>query len=308
MTAVIAVIALSVMFFLLEYFMYRYTFGRSKRRESGDYKIPSGAQYTPFKEAIHKNIERALSFDSERISIISHDGLKLSARYYNNGGNGRLAIFFHGYRSSAVRDGNGIIQICHDNGYDILVVDQRAHGKSEGKTITFGIKEREDCLKWVDFAVSRFGVNVKIALIGLSMGAATVMMAADRLPENVKCIIEDCGYVSPRDILQSVIKRKRLPCRLIYPLVRLSAVIFGGFNPDSFSAAEALAKASVPVLMIHGEADLLVPCLMCNECGKACASETTTLLVPNAGHAMSYYYNNEGYVASVCSFLHNAFL
>ncbi len=303
----VCIAAVLIFFLLLEYTMYCYAFKRNRRREADDFEIPSDAQYTQFKEKIVESVSIAKSFQYEMVGIISYDGLKLSGRYYNFGQNGQLVIFFHGYRSSAIRDGNGILSICRDKGYDILVVDQRAHGQSEGRTITFGIKERFDCLSWVDFAIRNFGRDTKIVLMGLSMGAATVMMASDKVPQNAKCIIEDCGYSSPRDILGSAIKKMRLPIWLVYPLLKMSAIIFGGFNPDSFSAKRALKNAQVPIIMIHGEADRLVPCYMCRECREACSSEVTMVTFGDAGHGMSYYMDNECYINLVCENLKKAF-
>lgn len=307
MPFVILILTFMIMFFLLEFCLYYYTFGRSEKRESKDFDVPSGAQYTQFKDAILENVTRVRGFESEPVETVSHDGLKLAGRYYNNGSPGKLVIFFHGYRSSAVRDGNGIIALCHDAGYDILVVDQRAHGESEGKTITFGIKEREDCFCWINFATERFGQDVKIILSGLSMGAATVMMASDRVPDQVKAIVEDCGFSAPSDILQSVIKKMRLPVRLVYPLLKFSAILFGRFDPDSFSAKTALKNTDVPILMIHGEADRLVPSRMCVECSEVCVSDVKKLLVPDAGHGMSYYFAKDEYIQTVCAFLHQSF-
>lgn len=307
MPFVVLILAFVIMFFLLEFCLYYYTFGRSKHRESDDFDVPSGAQYSQFKGAIRQNVARVLSFESEPVETVSHDGLKLAGRYYNNGSPGRLVIFFHGYRSSAVRDGNGIMSLCHDNGYDLLVVDQRAHGKSEGRTITFGIKEREDCRRWVEFAVDKFGEDIKIVIAGLSMGAATVLMASDSLQPQVKGIMADCGFSAPRDILQSTVRKMHLPVRLVYSLLKTSAVIFGRFDPDSFSAKTALKNATVPVLLIHGEADRVVPCKMSRECGEICASECTVLSVPEAGHGMSYYYKRDEYTTLTCSFLEQNF-
>lgn len=304
MEAVIALLAVTAVIFAVLYGMYRYTFGRSKRRQAGDFTVPSGSYYEQHRDKITENVKRALSYESQRVTIRSRDGIELSARFYDFGGEGRLAIFFHGYRSSAIRDGNGIVRICADNGYDLLVVDQRAHGQSGGRTITFGIRERFDCLDWIDYSTERFGKEVKIVLMGISMGAATVMMAAgEGLPDNVRCIIEDCGYSSPRDILSSVIKRMKLPVGPVYWLLKLSALIFGGFDPDSCSAAEALKKCRLPVLLIHGEDDRLVPCSMSRVCREACGDDAVLLKVPKAGHGMSFYHDNEGYLAAVTAFL-----
>ena len=211
---------------------------------------------------------------------------------------------FHGYRSSCLRDGMGAFRFTQECGYNILMVDQRAHRMSGGRTITFGVKERYDCLEWIKYIKAEHGDDTKIILIGLSMGATTVLMAAGHeLPDNVKGIIADCGYSSPKDILQSVIKGMKLPVKCTYFFVRLSAIIYGGFDPESVSAEELLRNATVPILFIHGEEDRYVPCEMSRKNYEACASEKELLLVPGADHGMSYMTDTPRYVEKFKGFL-----
>ena len=137
----------------------------------------------------------------EQVYITSFDGTKLAARYYHLSDSAALQIQFHGYRSTAVRDFSGGFQLAQKMGRNLLVVDQRASGKSEGTTICFGIKEKYDCLEWIKYALERFG-DIPIMLTGVSMGGATVLMASELdLPENVKCIVSDCPYTSPYEII-----------------------------------------------------------------------------------------------------------
>ena len=140
------------------------------------------------------------------------------------------------------------------------------------------------------------------------MGASTVMMATGlKLPDNVKGVIADCGYSAPKDILQAVIKMMKLPVRLAYPIVRLSAKIYGKFDLESASATEALAKSKVPILLIHGEADELVPCEMSRTNYEACNAEKELFTVPGAGHGMSYLTNVEDYMGKFRGFLEKNF-
>lgn len=308
MEFVIFILVVVVLLLLILFGLYQYIFGRSSKRESGDFDVPPGSHYEKHSASITENVRKALSYESRFITTFSRDGIKLSGRLYEFGTSDKLVIFFHGYRSSAIRDGNGIINICAEKGYNILVVDQRAHGKSGGRTITFGIKERYDCVDWVDYAIKQYGDNVKVVLGGLSMGAATIMMAAgSELPRNVRAIVEDCGYSSPCDILCSVLKRKKLPVRFIYFLIRVSAIVFGGFDPDSYSSAKGLSNCDLPVLFIHGQADRLVPCEMSDVCRYSCKGETRSLLVADAGHGMSFYHNKEGYISAVTDILTKGF-
>lgn len=148
-------------------------------------------------------IRDTLSIPYEDVFITSFDGLRLHAKFYAaSERKAPVQIMFHGYKSSAERDFCGGLREGIDGGFNVLLVDQRAHGESEGKYLTFGVNERFDCLSWASYAAERFGNDVKIYLYGISMGAATVLMAsALPLPKSVSGIVADCGYTSPKDII-----------------------------------------------------------------------------------------------------------
>ena len=136
------------------------------------------------------------------------------------------------------------------------------------------------------------------------MGAATVLMASGlELPENVKGIIADCPYSSPEEIIKKECGKMGLPPKLAYPFVRLGAMIFGGFDPSSATAKDAVKAAKVPILIIHGEADDFVPCSMSREIIDACASDKTLITIPLAGHGVSYIVDRPLYEKSVEEFL-----
>mgnify|MGYP002513477673 CR=1 FL=1 len=211
---------------------------------------------------------------------------------------------FHGYRGNADRDLCGGVQRCFSIGRSCLMVDQRAAGESQGKVITFGIKEHRDCLAWVDFMVEHFGPDVKIILTGISMGAATVLMAGGTdLPKNVIGILADCGYDSPKHIIQTVIRdQMHLPPKLCYPFVKLGARLYGHFDLDETSPVEAVQRCTVPVLFFHGEADDYVPCDMSRINYDACASRKQLVTIPGAGHGLSYPVAPEFYVKELREF------
>ena len=306
MAAGIVAIGIGLLFGILLYVVYRLCFYEYRVRveEEIDRMMPQGDDYNGFEEVILKGIHAVLDVtEYENAEVLSHDGLILRGRYYHRMDGAPLIIFFHGYRGNFYRDGNGIFTYSKKYGYNILLVHQRAHGASEGKSITFGIKERFDCKTWADYAVKRFGPEQKILLSGLSMGAATVMMASDvGLPENVKGIMADCGYSSPKEILCSVMESIKLPSKLVYPIAKWSARLFGGFDLEEASAVQSVKNCSVPLLIIHGEADDFVPCYMSHACHEACASETIFLTVPKAGHGMSYCYGAKEYEEAIDRF------
>lgn len=247
----------------------------------------------------------ARKLKGERVGVRSRDALALSGQYFSfsASGEGPVILFFHGYHSWPLRDGCGMLKLAGELGIDVLAADQRAHGESAGRTITFGVRERYDCLDWIQYLLDRFGPDRDIILGGVSMGAATVLMAADRLPANVKGIIADCGYTSPEAIMEHVSRSVHIPPALSLPLLRASARILGGFDTRACSAPEALRRCRAPVLFIHGEADSFVPCDMSRENYAACTAPKRLLTVPGADHAMSFLVDEEAYTEAVKGFL-----
>lgn len=297
-----AVIVLAVL--IGAYVVYRMAFGRNDKVIGTPVDFPDSEYYTPYAEEMTRNIKLFLDIPYEDVYIKSHDGLKLHGKFYEGQKDKPVLIFFHGYRANATRDGSGIHTLGTVKGINILVITQRSHNESEGKTITFGIKESMDCLSWIEYVKSRFGEDKKVILWGISMGAATVLTAAGReLPDNVLGIGADCGFSSPKEILKSVIKSMKLPVELSYQLVRLGGKIYGGFDVEETSAVDAMTRAKVPILFIHGLDDDFVPCDMSRKNYDACVSDKQILLVEKAGHGMSYYVDMKKTEEAVFAFL-----
>lgn len=303
--AAIIIGILIILILLISYYAYRQAF-YSGAKNPTEYKLrlPEGDIY-------QKEYERAISFikeldeiPHEKIFITAHDGKRLAARYYHTADGAPVHIEFHGYRSGAARDFCGGNKFARDSGHNTLLVDQRAHGESGGRSISFGILERYDCLDWINYVIERFGKDVKIILAGISMGAATVLMASElELPQNVKGIIADCPYSSPEEIIKQECGKMGLPPKLAYPFVRLGAVIFGGFDPSAATAKSAVTKSKTPILIIHGENDDFVPCRMSREIYDACASDKTLVTIPLAIHGISYIIDRPKYEKAVEDFL-----
>ena len=287
------------------YTVYKMVFGRNKKNEENNMDFLQGVQYEPYREIVKSGMEKAGKLPFQRIFIESHDGITLAGKYYHVKDGAPLILFFHGYHGSALRDGNGILLYAVNAGYNVLAVDQRGQGKSGGKAITFGIKERYDCMDWIRYINRRFGEKTKIVLAGISMGASTVLMAADLgLPANVKGIMADCPFSEPKEILREVMKQMKFPVTVTYTAVKLGAKLFGGFDLEEYSAIEAMKHCSIPVLFIHGEADYFVPCNMSQKCYEACVSmDKKLVLVKDAAHGMSYCVDGELYKKETDEFL-----
>lgn len=289
----------------LALFGYCIAFQAPKHIDAELQPLPQGEQYEPRHPNIQKSIDTMRAVPFEGVYIMSHDGKKLFARYYHTKDNAPVQIQFHGYKSNAYLDFCGGHFLARKVGHNVLVVDQRSHGKSEGRTITFGVKERKDVLSWIEYVLDRFGKDTPIILCGLSMGAATVLMSTDLdLPKNVKGIIADCPYSSPKAIIQKVGKDMHLPPNFLYPFVKLGAFLFGHFNVDESAAVTAVAGTQIPILLFHGDDDRFVPCDMSREIKEACASDITLVLIPAAGHGLSYLVEPQQYEEATLAFIH----
>ncbi len=302
-----SLLALFLLALLISYVTYRIAFFADRKRGNAGYlkKVTeSYGEYGEAFEALVKNLEES---EYVRVSVKSHDGLELSARYYHKKDGAPLHILFHGYRSRAEFDMSGGAYECMSLSHNVLLVDQRAHGMSEGKSISFGINERRDLLLWCEYARNNFGNDVKIFIWGVSMGGATVLMSLDLpLPENVIGVIADCPYTSPEAIIRLVGKSIRLPVSLLFPFLRLGARLFGGFRLGEVSAEKSLPKSKIPVLLIHGEADTFVPCEMSEKMANDAKDSDVDLRFvkfENAPHAMSYLENSEKYRSEVTAFI-----
>lgn len=304
MSVLLIFLGIVAVFLGILYVVFYVIFRRNYSTMKDERVVPKGEQYEPYAESILRGVDRVLPERYELVSIQSQDGLRLYGKYYHTADDAPLTIFFHGYRCGSIRDGNGAFLLSKERGYNVLMVDQRAHGQSEGMVMTFGIKERLDCLSWIAYANERFGSQKPIVLMGISMGAATVLMASgEELPENVRCVVADCPFSAPKEIIQTVIKSMKLPVGLLYPLAKLSAKVYGGFELEETSAKEAVKKCKIPVLFIHGDDDRFVPCHMGQACYEACESEKQLLLVKGAGHGLSHCVDAQTYAETVHGFL-----
>ena len=269
----------------------------------GEYDIPKGDIYEEFREDMVRWQKQLRKMECEEFEIRSRDGLTLRGKYYEYEKGAPLEIMFHGYKGNAERDLSGGVERCFNLKRNTLIISQRAHGDSDGHVITFGYKERLDCLDWVDFAVKHFGKEQKIIITGISMGAATVLMAAgEPLPESVLCVLADCGYSSTREIICKIVREMHLPTFLIYPLIRLGAIIFGGFDPNKSEPQEAVKRAKIPIIFVHGDNDEFVPAYMSQKMYELCPTEKAILMVEGAGHGLAFPKDQQGYYKAVGAF------
>lgn len=236
----------------------------------------------------------------EDVFVTSHDGLKLHAVFFDRGA-ADTVLCFHGYRSTPFGDFSIGGTFYLNEGYNVLFIDQRAHGRSEGKYITFGVKERLDVKTWVEYIAPR--TSGRLFLSGISMGAATVLMASDLDLPKVVGIMADCGYTSPHAIIKKVIGDMHLPPLPILPLTDLWCRLLAKFSHYEYSTVKAVSRSKVPILFVHGRADNFVPCAMTEETYEACTSEKELIVVEQAGHGLSFLVERERCEAAARAFM-----
>ena len=302
---VIVICAVAALFFLAAFICFYITFYSSKKQKtvSEEYPLPPGKVYEPYHGIMLEWMKQVRTYPYEEMSITSFDGLILRGKYYECKPGAPIELMFHGYRGTSERDLCGGVQRAFALGRNVLLVDQRASTSSGGHVISFGINESRDCHTWIEHIIGRFGSDVKIILTGISMGASTVLIAAgSTLPENVVGVLADCGYSTARDIIRQVIRKLGLPADLLYPLVRFSAKLFGHFDLEETSPLEAIKNCRIPVIFFHGKADDFVPWEMSQVNYDACPTRKKLVLVPGAGHGLSFPADQEGYLSDLREF------
>lgn len=244
----------------------------------------------------------------EDVYIESYDGLRLHGTLIEQPERGQARgtiLLAHGFHGSGYVDFSCALQPYFEMGFNLLVIDQRAHLQSEGTWLTMGVRERYDVRSWAIWLLQRYGESHPVVLDGISMGGTTVLMAAGLdLPRNVQAIISDCPFTSPREIFHSVMTTSiKLPTWLLWG-ADICCRIMAGFSIDGASTVDALRDNRLPLLMIHGLADDFVPCHMTEKSAAAAVNcEKALVLVPGAGHGLSFLVDREGVYAELVKFL-----
>ena len=297
-------LAIVVLVLALTYSLFRFVFYSPNRTQNDDYHIAHTEQMDAVRETATAMIRKLREVPYEAVHIQSRDGLRLAGRYFQGKDGAPVILAFHGYRGTPFRDFSGGTQLYFAAGLNLLMAEQRAHCGSEGHVISFGVKERFDCLDWIEYIRDRFGADTPILLAGISMGAATVLMASGLdLPENVKGIVADSPYTSPKAIIRKVCGDVHVPAGLSYPFLWLGARLFGGFSLTGANAAESVKKAEAPILLIHGEDDRFVPCEMGREIAAANPGRIDLQTFPDAGHGLSFLIDRTRYETLFLKFL-----
>jgi len=285
-------------------YFYRRTMKRNEADVERTIKM-SGTDWNQYASFLSERKEAMFAQPHQDLFIRSKDGLKLHATYFPNGNSKKVAVCLHGYTSQGMSDYIGLSGYYLKRGYAMLLPDARAHGQSEGEYVGFGCLDRYDLMEWLHWLLGHYGEDVQILLHGTSMGGATVLMASSLdLPKQVKGIISDCGFTSPKYVFTHVLHSMyHLPA---FPMIQIASEVNkrkAGYRLDECNAAREVRNAKVPILLIHGSADRFVPCSMCDEIYENCASDKKKLIIEGAAHAESYYKDTEAYENALNEFI-----
>lgn len=287
-----------------EYAIARYFFHRTVMRGNAKRERTqkmAGTDWDAYIPGIKASKEWLADREQEDVYITSGDGLKLHGTFFSCPGSKRAVVCFHGYTSEGLNDFSSIAKFYLEHGFNLMVVDERAHGKSEGTYIGFGCLDRQDGKLWMEYVAERLGEDCQMMLHGISMGGATVLMSTGlELPPQVKAVVSDCAFTSAWEVFSHVLGTMyHMPAFPVMQIADRMARREAGYGLDECNAREEVGKAKVPVLFIHGDADTFVPCSMVYELYDACRSPKELLVIKGASHAEAYYKDTGSYEAAV---------
>lgn len=241
----------------------------------------------------------------KEIILSSVDGLKLSGaaiELYPD--SKRWMIIVHGYTGSRAVS-TQFIDMFTDDGYNVLLIDQRRHGRSEGRYTTYGFYEKYDVQTWVNWLVEQHGKDTEIGLHGQSLGGGTVLEYLSIAAPQVKLVIADCPYSDLTDLMKyQITKLNKIPAVPFFRWVNNRIRKKAGFSFEQVSPIRSVRESHLPVLFIHGTNDTYVPTRMSQEMFEAKSEPKKLVLIEDAIHANAYHIAPHKYRQEVQSFLY----
>lgn len=293
---------LVILVFLIGYFLIQLSMVRNHEQDidrTDPSYVEKNENYKEYHEKVLEGVNYFRSQNHEVVDIKSFDGLKLMGYLWEpEVPTTNTIICVHGYRADALYDFGVKMKYLMNLGWNLLLVDDRAHGRSEGHYVGFGNLDALDVLSWCKYINNRYGENSRIILHGVSMGGATVLAAAglSSKEDNVKGVIEDCGFSSGYDVVRTQLKAMyHLPEWPFLPVANFWLKCLAKFDLKQRAARELIKDFKGELLVIHGKTDDFVPTYMSGEIYDSAVCSKDILLVDDAGHVLSYLYDQKGY-------------
>ena len=292
---------LLIIFLTSLYIVYRVIFYSPKKGQNDEMRAEPSLDYQGMRDKSIELITKMTSLPYEDIYMKSRDGLKLHGYFYENKNSNHYVLMFNGYRGTPRRDFSGGALEAIGFGKNVLLIDQRAHGKSEGHSITFGRKEQYDVVEWIKFSREKWGNSIKITIVGISMGGATVLMASDKIDPSVN-VIADCPYSNEKDVIKSSMKKLGFPPTLFWPLAYLSSILFSHASLKD-DARINVSNSKSKILIIHGTGDTIVPIEMSERVLPGNEDRVQYERFEGAEHALSYLREPDRYRQIIKNFI-----
>lgn len=241
---------------------------------------------SPYTEQILADIAWMRAQPCERIEISAKDGTALRADLFARNA-GRTAVLVHGFAVAPLNNYASAARTLMENGWDVLLVYQRAHGVSGGKTFSLGVQEGGDVLCWLDEMVRRNPAK-PLMVWGISAGATAVMMASDRFPAQVCGMVADCGFTRPKQQMKRECDVRHAPFWMLSAAIEVVCRVAMGFRISS-DVVPSLAACQTPAIFIHGTGDTKVPFTESERAFAAAACKDKQLIpVEGAGHTAAF--------------------
>lgn len=298
-----ALLAVCLAVFAVTFILLKLNMRPGPAPELAQLSVAEHTRWAPCAQEVSRLILELRALPWEDVYTNSFDGLCLHARQLRGKGEDNV-ILVHGYRSSGENDFAGIAQYYIARGFGVLLIDQRAHGQSEGREISFGTREREDLRRWVECA--RANLGGRLWLHGVSMGAATVLMAAGEGfgRARVEGIVADSSFTSPRDVLAyQMTKQYHLPQFPFVPIGTLAGMLIAGRDFACGSVVRAVESAKEPILFVCGAEDRSIPPGSTEKLRAARGGRDPMLKVPGAKHALGWLRSPEAYAEALDGFI-----
>ncbi|MBI5976676.1 alpha/beta hydrolase [Clostridium perfringens] len=303
---ILIIIAILVIVFFLATGLYIFKSTVTRKLHDIEKSYTRYVENNLFDEALYNSASK------EDITLKSFDGLNLtSTLIMNENPTNKFIILVHGVSICYVGSLK-YFDIFYKNGFNVLIVNQRRHGKSEGKYSTYGFYEKYDVNMWIEYLKSRFGNDIILGLHGESMGAGTVMETIP-LNDSIKFVIEDCGYSNFHELIGFQIThayKNRLVRKILRPSLIFANFFMktkAKFSMKKIVPIDIVASTSLPMMFIHGKEDYFVPWYMAVDLYKAKTKGYKELyLVEGAKHAEALEVNKILYEKKIMTFIEKA--
>ena len=281
---------LFLIFFAACFIAFKKTFSKAKKSEKTEaefYKKLNRLKYNNLAEKIKKDKKILEAVECKDVAIFSRDNLRLTGKLYlsDNKNANSSVILCHSHKSSGELDFGTAFKMYREMNYNILLIDQRAHGDSDGRYTTMGIMESYDIVNWCRWLEMCFGTECRTVVHGVSMGAFASLAAAanPEMPANVQCIIADSIYPLIYEYIYK--KAKGSMAFLAKPAVTFVNLFYKnhiGFDMRDFSLYTVSKAVKIPVLFIHPESSASAPLLYAESLMKRIPAKTEIVKIKKA--------------------------